>query len=939
MTDIARLGFSANTSDLKKAKADLDALVPSAGKAEQATSKFNRAAAGVTAGTKGASAGIRSFEAAATGASSSASRLSRAAMSSSSAMGTVQKAAVGAGASIGNLVQVTQRVGTSFAAADAHVEAYRASLAKIPAAAGSASSSLARLGAAANDNINRLQSTPGNIAAQFQDIGVTAAAGMSPMLIALQQGTQLSSAMAGGVGNLLAGFRQVFSVTTILTIGLVGAVAAGLQMVDWISVAQSLLNGLADAMQEVAVAAAYMGAVMAIAFAPQIIVWITRTTALLIGGLLTAIKSVTLAMIAFAAANPFGAIILAIGIVVGAMWALNDTFGGVFTDILKWVKDAANFIIGSLVGAFNAIKATWKMLPAAIGDYAMQAVNFVIRSVEMMVNGSIVRINALTRKLPFGLGDDLQIGQVSFGEVDNPWAGMADATNSVISEEMGKAKGKDYVQAIGDGISEGASWLAGKMRGLADSLGLDPDKDKAKGAGRSGMSDAEKAAKAYLDLVQATEARIAALKVEATALGMSEEAARLYRNEQDLIAQALAKNIPLTEQMKSQLSDLARQLTDAEVSVEIGKMTKAFQEQQRVLTDQAALIGLSGRDLETQRIYQEMFNAALTAGIPITEAYNRTLRERAALLADMTETNREAEFVQNATKAYEENIVSLQREAAELGLSGVALEAYRRETELLVSAKRANIELSPNQIELIRQQAEEEAYLTEKIRRQREELDFRKTTFRSVIGDMISGLQQGKSVWESFGDAVMKVVDRIIGKLADLATDKLFDNLLSLAGNAAGAMSGMGGASDVSGWINGGDFDFGSITGSAKGNAFDGGIQRFAKGESFTNGIVDTPTLFKFAKGSALGEMGEAGPEAIMPLKRGPDGSLGVQVHGGQQQEVRVVVTADDERFNAYADDRADGRVAAAAPSIAKAGARLGQKRSYDRSRRSIGGR
>ena len=69
---------------------------------------------------------------------------------------------------------------------------------------------------------------------------------------------------------------------------------------------------------------------------------------------------------------------------------------------------------------------------------------------------------------------------------------------------------------------------------------------------------------------------------------------------------------------------------------------------------------------------------------------------------------------------------------------------------------------------------------------------------------------------------------------------------------------------------------------SADGASFANGVATFANGGTFTNSIVSSPTLFKFADGGTTrtGLMGEAGPEAIMPLKRGPDGSLGVQANG-----------------------------------------------------------
>lgn len=76
------------------------------------------------------------------------------------------------------------------------------------------------------------------------------------------------------------------------------------------------------------------------------------------------------------------------------------------------------------------------------------------------------------------------------------------------------------------------------------------------------------------------------------------------------------------------------------------------------------------------------------------------------------------------------------------------------------------------------------------------------------------------------------------------------------------------------------------MPGLAKGGVYDAGLQTFAKGGTFTNSIVNSPTLFKFAQGTGL--MGEAGPEAIMPLKRDSSGNLGVRGAGGANVDVVV---------------------------------------------------
>lgn len=69
---------------------------------------------------------------------------------------------------------------------------------------------------------------------------------------------------------------------------------------------------------------------------------------------------------------------------------------------------------------------------------------------------------------------------------------------------------------------------------------------------------------------------------------------------------------------------------------------------------------------------------------------------------------------------------------------------------------------------------------------------------------------------------------------------------------------------------------------NANGNAFSGGnVVPFAKG-----GVVSSPMLFPMS-GGQTGLMGEAGPEAIIPLKRGKDGKLGV-ASGGSSTQVNI---------------------------------------------------
>ena len=106
-----------------------------------------------------------------------------------------------------------------------------------------------------------------------------------------------------------------------------------------------------------------------------------------------------------------------------------------------------------------------------------------------------------------------------------------------------------------------------------------------------------------------------------------------------------------------------------------------------------------------------------------------------------------------------------------------------------------------------------------------------------------------------------------------------------------------------------GDLIAGGVTGAIQ------GILPFEKGGSFSQGrvmpfarggVVSGPVTFPMRGG--MGLMGEAGPEAIMPLTRGPDGRLGVQAAGGGRaiNIVMNVSTPDVQGFQ-----RSQGQIAA----------------------------
>ncbi len=113
-------------------------------------------------------------------------------------------------------------------------------------------------------------------------------------------------------------------------------------------------------------------------------------------------------------------------------------------------------------------------------------------------------------------------------------------------------------------------------------------------------------------------------------------------------------------------------------------------------------------------------------------------------------------------------------------------------------------------------------------------------------------------------------------RISDLAVRLAFKPLeKSLASGIESLLSGLSG-------IGGGA--------AKKVEAASGAIKPFAAG-----GVIGTPSYFPLSNGG-VGLAGEAGPEAIMPLKRGADGRLGVSGSGGNTINIQIA-TPDLDNF------------------------------------------
>ncbi|MEI6439069.1 MAG: phage tail length tape measure family protein, partial [Alphaproteobacteria bacterium] len=371
-----------------------------------------------------------------------------------------------------------------------------------------------------------------NLSRQFADIGVTAAMGMSPLMILIQQGPQIA---------------DVFATASARGVGF-SAVLKDIAVSGWAAVAP---------------------------FAP-FIAGAAAIAAVVGGGLLVATHELNQENKNLA--NSLGLThdqlerVKNKGITVGDVLSgtfktVGDSLKSAFAPQLSWLSkafeasmsfiaklmvDTAKFTLGAFIGSYNAITQTWKMLPAAMGDAAISAVNLVISALEGMINKAINAIDKIiagTNEIMgrAGLGFQLpMLDPVNIAKLADPFAGAM------------KRVGEVGAKALNDGMKSASVTVDGLLAtNTANILGAykkrvtgEAGKDKSSGSSGSGstaqgQTDDSAQRMAALD-AQLAQAKAAELQAQLSIV--REASARADLEHQILQAQVQAKAAQLEKQ-------------------------------------------------------------------------------------------------------------------------------------------------------------------------------------------------------------------------------------------------------------------------------------------------------------------------------------------------------------------------------------------------------
>ena len=324
-----------------------------------------------------------------------------------------------------------------------------------------------------------------------------------------------------------------------------------------------------------------------------------------------------------------------------------------------------------------------------------------------------------------------------------------------------------------------------------------------------------------------------AAKAEAAAKRAAAEQERLEQRRRDLGQRAL--------DLQQQLRESVEDLNAAYVGVGANEFEQLALRRNEAITDNNRQIDQLTRDV-------------VKLAVEINEAGGQIdIKPFEDLINKISEGN-----VALANKQYEQGLKAIGDEGAQAAINAMEfVDAIELQSQAIQGAKGG-----------ISSYLESIGTLSENIS------NVAQNAFKGLEDAIVSLTMTGKFSFKEFALSVVEDLTRMVTRMLIIAPLLQFIQSLLPAG-----LSGPKALSPTQ-LYPGGAF--------ANGGTFANGIQPFASG-----GMVNSPTLFKFASGGALrnGLMGEAGPEAIMPLRRGRDGKLGV-AGGGGTTTVNVSVDA-----------------------------------------------
>lgn len=350
-----------------------------------------------------------------------------------------------------------------------------------------------------------------NLSRQLSDVGVSAAMGINPLMIMVQQGPQIADVFQQA-SNRGVGFSAALRSITASAAPLLAGVAAVGAVVGIIG------GGFAIATKEINDSNKDLTRGLGLT-EKQLEDVENRTVTM--GDTLAA----TFAVLGQRLTTPLEAEL--------------EATKGFFADWYDGVVDGGDTAIGSIVGAFvgalRAIQNGWRELPSIMGDVAISAAQAVIDAVESMVNGSIALITGLidqANKLP--LVNIAPMGGVEFGRLPNPFAGAAmdDGSSMMMDFIMGRRAGIEYWKDFTGDVTSNA-------QGRARERILEQAGDA---SGRGGRSPEEQE---YERLIRNSERFLESLQMETRELGLNAKERRL------LAIETAALNAPTRELTQS----------------------------------------------------------------------------------------------------------------------------------------------------------------------------------------------------------------------------------------------------------------------------------------------------------------------------------------------------------------------------------------------------